>query len=385
MKRAVWVLAALLVLAGAFFLMVPREVEGRMNRVLQAPPYAASERARELHQRLLVADLHADSLLWNRDLLQRGTRGQVDVPRLIEGNVALQAFTIVTKTPRGLNLERNDDRTDNIFWLALSQRWPVRTWGSLCERAVFQAQKLQRLAARSGGKLVLVRTAGELREYLERRRRESGLTAGLLGVEGAQALEGRLENLDVLHDAGVRMMAPTHFFDTEIAGSAAGVAKGGLTPLGREWVRRMEARRMVVDLAHASPRTLDDVLAMATRPVIVSHTGVRGVCDNQRNLSDGQVRGVVRTGGLVGIGYWKEATCGEDARAIARSIRYAADLVGVDHVALGSDFDGAIAAPFDTTGLVQVTDALLTEGFGEDEVAKIMGANVLRVLDGALP
>lgn len=385
MKRAAWVLAALLVLAGAFFFVVPREVEGRMNRVLHAPPYAASERARELHQRLLVADLHADSLLWNRDLLQRGTRGQVDVPRLIEGKVALQAFTIVTKTPRGLNLERNDDRTDNIFWLALSQRWPVRTWGSLRERAVFQAQKLQRFAARSGGKLVLVRTAGELREYLERRRRESGLTAGLLGIEGAHALEGRLENLDVLYDAGIRMMAPTHFFDTEIAGSAAGVAKGGLTPLGQEWVRRMEARRMIVDLAHASPRTLDDLLAMATRPVIVSHGGVRGVCDNQRNLSDGHVRGIARTGGLVGIGYWKAATCGEDARAIARSIRYAADLVGVDHVALGSDFDGAIAAPFDTTGLVQVTDALLTEGFGEDEVAKIMGANVLRVIEGALP
>lgn len=356
-----------------------------MNRVLHAPPYAASERARELHRRLLVADLHADSLLWDRDLLQRGTRGQVDVPRLIEGKVALQAFTIVTKTPRGLNLERNDDRTDNIFWLALSQRWPVRTWGSLRERAVFQAQKLQRLAARSGGKLVLVRTAGELREYLERRRRESGITAGFLGVEGAHALEGRLENLDVLYDAGIRMMAPTHFFDTEIAGSAAGVAKGGLTPLGREWVRKMEARRMIIDLAHASPRTLDDVLAMATRPVTVSHTGVRGVCDNQRNLSDAHVRGVARTGGLVGIGYWKAATCGEDARAIARSIRYAADLVGVDRVALGSDFDGAIAAPFDTTGLVQITDALLTEGFGEDEVAKIMGGNALRVIEATLP
>ncbi len=356
-----------------------------MSRVLHAPPYAASERARELHRRLLVADLHADSLLWDRDLLERGTRGHVDVPRLIEGEVALQAFTIVTKTPRGLNIERNDDRTDNVFWLALSERWPVRTWGSLRERAVFQAQKLQRFAARSGGKLVLVRTAGELRQYLERRRRESGLTAGLLGVEGAHALEGRLENLDILYDAGIRMMAPTHFFDTEIAGSAAGVAKGGLTSLGREWVRRMEARRMIVDLAHASSRTLDEVLAMATRPVVVSHTGVRGVCDNQRNLSDEHVRGVARTGGLVGIGYWKAATCGEDAPAIARSIRYAADLVGVDRVALGSDFDGAIASPFDTTGLVQVTDALLAEGFSEDEVAKIMGANVLRVLEGTLP
>src|SRR5260221_11166058 len=135
--------------------------------------------------------------------------------------------------------------------------------------------------------------------------------------------------------AGYRVVCLTHFFDNELGGSAHGVAKGGLTPFGREAVRRLEQRRILVDLAHASPRTIEDVLAMATRPVVVSHTGVRGTCDNTRNLSDEQLRGVAHTGGVGGIGYWETAACGTDARAIARAIRYAVQIAGVEHVAPG--------------------------------------------------
>jgi microsomal dipeptidase-like Zn-dependent dipeptidase len=112
---------------------------------------------------------------------------------------------------------------------------------------------------------------------------------------------------------------------------------------------------------------------------------VRGTCAGARNLSDEQLRGVAAKGGVVGIGYWEAATCGTDVRSIARSVRHAATVMGVRHVALGSDFDGAVTTPFDTTGLVEVTDALLTEGFSEEEVALIMGGNVLRVLSEALP
>src|SRR5687768_11915371 len=97
----------------AFFAVAPAMVEKSMNLTLRQPPFVASATARALHEKLLIADLHADSLLWDRDLLEHGARGHVDIPRLIEGNVALQAFTVVTKTPRNLNIERNDDRTDN--------------------------------------------------------------------------------------------------------------------------------------------------------------------------------------------------------------------------------------------------------------------------------
>jgi microsomal dipeptidase-like Zn-dependent dipeptidase len=307
------------------------------------------------------------------------------VPRLLEGNVALQAFTVVTKSPRHLNIESNDDRSDNITLLAMAQHWPAATWFSLKDRALHEARRLDTAAARSGGRLTVVRSRSDLEAYLRRRQAEPGITAGFLGLEGAHALEGDLANVDVLFGAGFRMVGLAHFFDNEFGGSAHGVRKGGLTAKGRDLVRRLEERQMLVDLAHASPSTVRDVLAAATRPVVVSHTGVKGTCDNVRNLDDEELRGVARTGGLVGIGYWQTAVCGTDGRAIARAIRHAVQVAGIDHVALGSDFDGAVAEPFDTTGLAEVTDALLAEGFSEAEVAKIMGGNALRLLAATLP
>ncbi|HEX8185739.1 MAG TPA: dipeptidase [Blastocatellia bacterium] len=386
MKKTLIITGVIVLLGlGVLFFVVPAQVEKRMNVTLNHPPYPASQAAFDLHKKLLIADLHADSLLWDRDLLERGSRGHVDVPRLLEGNVALQAFTIVTKTPRGMNIEANDASTDNITLLAIAERWPIPAWSSLKERALYQAKRLHDLEARSAGKFTLIKTSADLSSYLDRRAQEPAITAGFLGVEGAQALDGDLANLDVLFDAGIRMMAPTHFFDNDIGGSAHGVEKGGLSDKGKEMIRRMEAKRMIVDVAHASAKTIDDVLAIATRPVVVSHTGVKGTCDNARNLSDEQLKAIAKTGGVIGIGYWDTAVCGTDARAIARAIHYTANLIGVDHVALGSDYDGAIPAPFDTSGLAQITDALMEEGFSEEEIGMIMGRNALRLLIQNLP
>jgi microsomal dipeptidase-like Zn-dependent dipeptidase len=323
--------------------------------------------------------------LWNRDLLRRGDYGNLDVPRLIEGGVALQAFTIVTKAPRFVNFEANENDLDNVTPLVIAQRWPVKTWTSLTQRALYQAHKLRDLSQRSGGTLVIIQSASDLSSYLQRRTNDRHVVAAFLGVEGAHALDGRLENLDLLFDAGVRMMAPTHYFDNEFGGSAQGLHKGGLTEKGRELIRRMEQRRMIVDLAHASDLTISDVVCMSTRPVLVSHTGVKGTCNNPRNLSDEQLKSIAATGGVIGIGYWETATCSDEAQAIARAIRYTVDLIGIEHVALGSDFDGAVATAFDTTGVAQVTDALLTQGFSEDQIKLVMGGNVLRLLTQTLP
>jgi membrane dipeptidase len=364
--------------------VVPGEVERRMNREA-ARPIPVSPHARALHERLFVADLHADTLLWGRDPLARGTRGHVDLPRLVEGGVALQAFTVVTKSPRGLNIERNDDRTDDITPLVVALRWPPATWRSLRARALYQAERLQGAAGRSRGGLTLVRSAADLDRFVARRASDRRAVGSFLGLEGSHALEGDLANVDVLADAGFRMMAPTHFFDTDIGGSAHGVGKGGLTAKGREWVARLEARRVLIDLAHASPATIDDVLAIARRPVVVSHTGVRGTCDNRRNLSDAQLRAVAGTGGVVAIGFWDTAVCGGDARAIARAVAHVVRVAGADHVALGSDFDGAVTVPFDASGLPQVTQALLDAGLSEDVIARVMGGNTLRVLRASLP
>jgi len=384
MKRvAAGFVVLVLITAAIFFSVVPRLVDNRLNKT-RARTFA-SQRARDLHRSLNVADLHADSLLWGRDLLARNSRGQVDIPRLIDGNVALQVFSMPTKTPRGLNIQRNTGDSDQIFWLALAQRWPISAWNSLTERALYQAGRLQNMAERSQGRFVLIRSSQDLSLYLQRRQNDKAITAGILSIEGAHALDGRLDNLARLYDAGYRMISVAHFFDNEFGGSSAGVKKDGLTEKGRELIAQMERKRIIVDLAHSSNQTIDDVLAIASRAVVVSHTGVKGTCDNNRNLSDAQIRAIAQRGGIIGIGYWSTATCGRDAHAIARALKHAAAVGGVEHISLGSDFDGAIEAPFDAEGVVHVTDALLNEGFTEREIRLVMGENVLRFMRENLP
>ena len=384
--RALLVAIAVLFLATiGVTLVLPAYVDSRMNSVKHAPPYSASGQAKDLHEQLFIADMHDDALLWSRDLLTRHGYGHSDLPRLQEGRVALQVFATVTKTPKNMNFERNASDTDSITMLAMAQRWPRRTWNSLLERALFQSEKLHAAARDSAGQMRIVRTRADLQEILQSQDRSKGLLAAVLATEGLHPLEGKLENVDRLYDAGFRMAGLTHFFDNEIGGSAHGWNKGGLTPLGRQVVRRLEEKHMLVDLAHASPRVVDDVLAMATRPVVVSHTGVQGTCPGPRNLSDAHVQAIAAQGGVIGIAYFQGAVCALGTEAIVKAIRHTVDLAGVKHVALGSDFDGAIRAPFDTTGLVLITQGLLEAGFSESDIADIMGGNVRRLLLDSLP
>jgi len=380
LRRAALVLLVLLIVG---WFALPGLVERYFNHVLQTPPYKVSQEAEALHKQLVLADLHADSLFWGRNLLHRSSRGHVDLPRLVEAGVGVQALTVVTTAPRNLNIYQNSDSTDMVRYIAMAEGWPLRTWNSPKERALYQAGRLEKFAADSQGNLIILKSRSDLQNFLANRK--PGTVAALLGSEGAQPLEGDLGSLDVLHRAGFRMMAPTHFTDTAIGGAAAGMTRGGLTNLGRGWVRAMESKNMLIDLAHSSPATLRDVVAIATRPVVISHTGVKGTCDNNRNLSDEELRLVAKTGGVIGIGYWETATCGRDAAAIARAIRHAVDVVGVEHVALGSDFDGATTEPFDATGLVKITEALLNNGFSPHDIRLIMGENTINLLLEVLP
>jgi membrane dipeptidase len=354
---------------------------GSTGAALPAP----SARALELHRSLWVADLHADSLMWNRDPAERHERGRVDVPRLIEGGVALQAFTIVSKTPWFMNVSSNPASGDMLTVLLVAQRWPLATWSSLLERALYQAERLHEVARRSHDTFRVIESRADLQSYVDQRRRQAAQSAGYLGVEGAQVLEGQLGNVQRLFDAGFRMMSPSHFFDTDVGGSAHGEHKTGLTPFGREVITQMERLGMLVDLAHASARTIDDVLAIARKPVVFSHTGVKGTCDTPRNISDAALAGTAATGGLVGIGFFEGATCGRDLPALVRAIRYAVDRIGAEHVALGSDFDGFVRTPLDAAELPALTGALLQAGFSEPQIRLIMGQNVERVLDQVLP
>ncbi len=385
-RRLAIVLGALLLLAAAgFFLLAPGILERGMNRVAGAALPPITPEARALHARLQIADMHADTLLWKRGLLDRAGRGQVDLPRLEDGNVALQIFSSVTKTPRGQNYDANGAGSDNITLLAIAQLQPPRTWRSLLERSLWHATRLGRAEAASDGRLRIVRSGPEVRRLLADRARGARVTGALLSIEGLHNLEGKAANLDRLFAAGFRMASPAHFFDNELGGSMHGLRKGGLTPFGRDIVRRMEAKGMIVDVAHASPATVADILKMARRPVVSSHGGVQATCKVNRNLSDAQIRGIAATGGLIGIGYWDGAVCDTGPGAVAAAIAHVRDLVGIEHVALGSDFDGAVTTAFDTAGLVHVTQALADRGFTPDEIARVMGGNLLALLERQLP
>ena len=383
-KILITLLIILLIAAGSVFAL-PSLLDRKMNSVESPAPYPASEPAKQLHQQLFIADLHDDVLLWERDLLKRYDFGHSDLPRMLEGRVGLQVFSTVTKTPRGINYERNSGETDNITLLAMAQRWPKETWGSLLQRALYQAHKLNEASANSDGRLVLIKTRSDLARFINAWQEDPQRVAAVLATEGLHPLEGQLASVDRLYDAGFRITGLTHFFDNEVSGSAHGLEKGGLTPLGRQVVKRLQEKAMLIDLAHASRPLIDDVLTMATRPVLVSHTGVQGTCKGTRNLSDKHLQGIAATGGVIGIGYWETAVCATSVEAIVKAIRYTADKVGVQHVALGSDFNGTIHAPFDVTGLPQLTEGLLNAGFSHEEIAAIMGGNVQRLLLASLP
>jgi microsomal dipeptidase-like Zn-dependent dipeptidase len=380
------VAAALLLLACfGYFTVFPRRLNAFLNRVQPGPLPPVTDRARELHRRLFLVDLHCDALLWSRDLLKRSTCGHVDLPRLVDGNVALQVFSAVSKMPLIPRHTRNSDRTDGITVQVVAQRWPRRTWTSLAERALYQADCLGEFAARSQGRLSVVRSAADLNAFAERRPGRPAAVSGVLLLEGLHALGGNVDNVDRMFEAGYRILGLVHMFDNAVGGSMHGLKKGGLTKFGRRVIQRMDELGVIVDLAHASTRLIEDVLEATARPVVVSHTGVKGTCDTPRNLSDDEIRWIASAGGVIGIGFWKMAVCGTNPAAIARSIRYVADLVGVDHVALGSDFDGAVQTPFDSAGLVHLTQALLDAGFDDGGVAKVMGDNAFRLLSQALP
>ncbi|WP_192879330.1 dipeptidase [Microbulbifer sp. A4B17] len=358
------------------WLLLPA-IEKSMNKVEPGKITALSPEGKALHQTLLVGDLHADSFLWARDLRKRADYGHLDLPRAREGNLGIQVFTSVTKSPRGLNYKKNSSKAgDNITLLAIAQAWPVRTWRSLYERALYHAERVKALQASAPDEVRIVKSAADLREVLVERERGGEVLAALLGTEGAHPLEGNIENIGHLYDAGFRVMGLQHFFDNELGGSLHGESGRGLSAFGREAVQEMERRSIIIDVAHSSEQVVREVLDIVERPVIVSHTGLQGACKSPRNISDEVMKEIANKGGLIGIGFWPGAVCDTSPESIVKSIRYAIDILGVDHVALGSDYDGSVTVAFDVSELGVLTDEMLRQGFTEEEIRKVMGENL---------
>lgn len=374
-------LLGLIAIAALLFYFAGTRIEGRMNRVVPVPLASVSPAAEALHRSAVVVDLHADPLLWDRDLLVRSSVGHVDLPRLREGGVGIQVFGVVTSFPIKVSIERNDPRwPDAVTFLGASHLWPVWSLWSRTERALHQAAHLRAMADAAPGKLVVIQSVADLDRVLELRGRDPEVVGALLGIEGAHALDDNLTNLGRLYEAGIRMIGLAHVLDNEFAGSAHGMAKGGLTTKGKALVQEAERRGMLIDLAHTSAASITDALAIMRRPPVVSHTGVRGTCDNTRNLSDDQIRAIARAGGVIGIGFWETAVCGLTPTHVAAAIRHVVELVGDQYVALGSDFDGAVTTGFDASRLPLVTQALLDAGLADESIRRILGGNAMRVL-----
>ena len=213
------------------------------------------------------------------------------------------------------------------------------------------------------------------------------------GIQGGQVVAPDLGRIERLARRGVRMLGFAHVMDTPLAGSGTGRVAGGLTGLGREAIAEAERVGVLVDMAHASVPAIEDALKAARRPIVISHTGFTALAGRRsrwrryspatRNLPDGVVREAGAQGALVGVTLATDLVGGDSMAAVVRSITHAIGLVGADHVAVGSDFDGALRMPFDVRGLPAVTGALLGAGLDHEAVAAIMGGNALRVLDAA--
>jgi microsomal dipeptidase-like Zn-dependent dipeptidase len=366
------ILSIVLLAALVFFNFGPRYIDNSMNKV-----YAATVGLFKDYDSLpFIADLHCDMLLWDRNFLDEHNYGHVDLPRMQKANMAFSAFTIVSKTPRGINIEKNSSETDQVALLSFTQLRPPSSWFSIKARALHQINQLHDFAEESNGQFRVLKTRADLEKFIVDRSQNKNLVSGMLGLEGAHCLEGDLKNLIEFYEAGVRYIGLAHFFDNEWAGSAHGIEKGGLTEIGRQLIKKMDSLNIIVDLAHSSTKTIDEIFRLTQRPLIVSHTGVQGLCNNQRNLSDEQILEIGRRNGLIGIGLWETAVCGTDAEATAKSMKYVADKIGIDKVVLGSDYDGAIVAHFDVTGLPLIMESLKKEGFSKNDIELMMGGNI---------
>jgi len=382
-RRFLAVILALVSLPVIALLLVD-PADGILNRVTRKPvPVPVGTQA--LHDSLWVADFHNDALLWNRSLLDGHTRGQLDLPRLRAGGVRLAVFSATTRFYIGSNYHRTLPLLDVLPIVAAASQWPRRAWFDPYQRALVLSRKLHAEADGSRGHLRVVTSRDQLDGLLRAQASGDSVVGAVLLLEGLHAIDGDVARVDSLFAAGYRVFGIAHMFDNDVGGSAHGWNKTGLTPLGHRVVARIDSLGGIIDLAHASRATIDDVLAIASRPVLVSHTGLSSICPGPRNLPDDVVARIAGSGGMVAIGFWKAAVCGGDAAAIAHEIRRAIEVAGDDHVALGSDFDGGVAMPFDAGHMAMLTSALVDEGLTPAQIRRVMGENEKAFLRAMLP
>ena len=375
-----------------------------------------SERAARVYREAIVVDAHNDMPTkvldegYDPDVRHAPEEGHTDLPRLVESGITAQFL---------------------VGWVNASYAAAVPDQSY--ERATAYLDSIHAFVARHPGELLFATTAADVR-----RAKQQGKVAVLIAIEGGHAIEASLENLRELYRRGARYLTLTWNNGNQWAGSSLGVSgtrTGGLTPFGREVIHEMNRIGMLVDVSHASDSTFFDVLETSTAPVIASHSSARALSDHPRNLTDEQLRAVARSGGVVNVNFFsrfldprmRQAMDDVEARirAAADSLRtqpgadraaaeartaamrramlaelpptplsvlvdhldHVARVAGIDHVGIGSDFDGINAVPEgmeDVTRLPRIAQALLDRGYSEGDVKKVLGGNMMRVMQEVL-
>ncbi len=307
-----------------------------------------------LHHDVIVVDLHNDIMLdvqsGKRDITRRTPVGHSDLPRFREGGVDVQVFALFVH-PSAANRGR--------------------------QKVSALLDAFDRLAATNRSTVAPVTSVAEIRQL-----HGTGRLAVVLAVENASALEGDPGYVDVLFHRGVRMMGLTWNNSNGLADGALESTHGGLTPLGREVLGRMQDVGMVVDVSHLSEKSFWDVLAATHGPIMATHSNAAGLTPHRRNLTDDQLRAMAERGGVVGVNFVPAFLGGASLAQVLENITYLVSLMGADGVALGSDFDGftgRLNGLEDVSRLPALTAALLGRGHEPETIRKILGENALRV------
>jgi microsomal dipeptidase-like Zn-dependent dipeptidase len=321
--------------------------------------------AKKLHKKIITIDSHTDTPMLFSGAFDLGKKegGKVNIPLMTEGY--LDAVCMVAYIPQGKRDAISSKKATDYAIERLSQ--------------VIRQGKLH------VPRMAIARTPDDLQHL-----KEAGKKAVFLGIENGYAIGKEIANLQLFKDLGVTYITLCHNGNNDICDSAADKTEwNGLSPFGKKVVTEMNRLGIMIDVSHASEKTFYDVLQYSRVPVIASHSSVRALTDHRRNLSDKQIKALATAGGVMQICLYKEFINHEPEKAslsdVIRHIRYVVDLVGIDYVGIGSDFDGdgEVIGCRAANELIQITMRLLDAGYDDESIRKIWGGNFLRVMQNA--
>lgn len=318
-----------------------------------------------------------------RDSFVEGGRGHLDLPRALDVGYGVVGLTVATTWP--------DVSGSLSRWHFRSLGLPAAAVRSPMAIANWVIDRVERWCDESDGRLVVVRTVGDLERCLA----DGGPLGVLLGVQGGHVLEGDVRNIGRLHERGVRMFAPAHVMDNDVVGSGTGRAAGGLSDFGLEVIGELEAQGLIVDLAHMSVPGIEQALPRLSRPFVLSHGALRDEARRPsrwrrysaatRNVPEAVAHEVGARGALFGVVMATQLLGGTTLNSAVRMVHRALTAAGDSNVAIGTDMDGALRMLIDCQGLPALADTMLASGLPETAVADVIGINAARLLRSALP